>query len=97
MREAAQKVSENSGAKMTETQRYNLLNERLDKQIEFRTAMKEILSDNQFEKWSKSSRTNEMKRRKAMRSRSENRGEAREARRSRGFKGHRSRPGSGRR
>ncbi|NQX86697.1 MAG: hypothetical protein HRT67_12470 [Flavobacteriaceae bacterium] len=47
----AAKKDNNKDAKLSTEERYNLANERLDKQIAHKNALKQILSEAQFEAW----------------------------------------------
>jgi hypothetical protein len=57
MRAAHQKARQENAENDAEMadKRFSLMNARLDDQIEFKTSMKEILNEEQFEKWSKQS------------------------------------------
>lgn len=47
------KRKDGKGEKPSKEERFKMMNERLDKQIEMKEKMKKILNDEQFEKWEK--------------------------------------------
>jgi len=65
---AAKKMWE-SGEKPSKEARYDLMNERLDKQIAQKKQMKSILTKEQFEKLEKGTKRNKMKQRKQVKQR----------------------------
>ena len=52
-RKAKMETRKASKEELTDDERYALINERLDKRIEFKNSMRSILNDEQFEKWEK--------------------------------------------
>ena len=54
------------GVKLTNDEKFELQNNRLEKQLEHKAAMKKILNDEQFEKWSKISKVQKRKGRENM-------------------------------
>ena len=66
--DAARKMRE-SGEKPSKEGRYNMMNERLDNQIDQKKQLKSILTKEQFEKFEKSSKRNKTKQRKQLKER----------------------------
>ena len=61
--------ADNKGEKPSQEARFNMMNERLDKQIAHKKQMKGILSKEQFEKFEKGSKRKHMKQRKQVKQR----------------------------
>jgi hypothetical protein len=62
----ARKAKREKGEKPTDEERYQMMNERLDAQIAYKKNMKEILNDDQYERWEKM-QANKAKGKKKMR------------------------------
>jgi protein CpxP len=57
VKQAEFKKQKENGTEITSEQRFEMQNSMLDKQIQHKTAMKTILSEDQFEQWEKTMKT----------------------------------------
>lgn len=84
-REAAKKehkANKEAGKKLSNDEKYSLMNQMLDKKLAFQAKMKKVLNDEQFAKWKKVS----AHRAKAMKGKKDHKGKHQEGKRKKGNK-----------